>query len=414
MEAAPAPDPASSAGRADVDLLGDAARLDDIDATGLLRGSANEAFQTATRIAARALGAPVALASIVTEDRQVFAGEHGLVDPPDLLRETPLTHSFCQHVVVTGEPLVVSDAREDARVTGNLAIDELGVLSYLGVPIHAPSGRTLGAFCVIDHAPRQWTEDDLELLRELALGVQRGLHVRVALDEARVEQQWMDNVMATLLHDVREPLTTILEGVETLLLEPDEVDEETREHTVLATSLESRRLVGMIEALAQRHRGASPTLAEAAVIVHDLVEARRLGRHRGRITLSRSIQVDQAVPVASEPFTSLVANLLDNALTHTIGPVRVAVVVNAGGIEVEVADDGPGFTVDQVELAPVGRAGTLPDLEDEDDREAGGMRLGLRIVRRRVDELGGAIRFESAPDRGTMVSVWVPPAGPTG
>ena len=378
--------------------LGDRTRMEEIAAAGLLQESADEAFQAATRIASRALGTPVALVSIVTDDRQIFAGEHGLVDPPDLVGGTPLTHSFCKHVVVTDEPLVVSDARTDDRVAGNLAIDELGVMAYLGVPIHAPSGNALGAFCVIDRGPRQWTDDELALLRELALGVQRALHVRVALDESRARQQWLDNVMATLLHDVREPLRTILDGVETLLLDPDEVDDESREHSVVTTSLEARRLVGMIEALAQRHRGAAPTLAEAAVIVEDLVEARRLGRHRGRVTLATSIEVDEVVAVGSEPFTSLVANLLDNALQHTAGPVRVDLAVRADGVELTIADDGPGFDVDQFGLVAA-------DVEDAD-----GLPLGLRIVRRRADELQGAVRFDSSPDGGTTVSVWVPRA----
>jgi signal transduction histidine kinase len=404
MTAVPAPEPHPRPGVPPPDRLADTRRLDDIDATGLLRESANEAFQTATRIASRALRSPVALVSVVTADRQVFVGEHGLADPPDRVGGTPLTHSFCQHVVSNDEPLVVVDARGDDRVSGNLAIDELGVVSYLGVPLHSPSGRTLGSFCVIDRAPREWTDDDLALLRELAAGIERGLHVRVALDEARVQRQWLDNVMATLLHDVRVPVETILEGVETLMLDPDEVDEETREATVVATSLESRRLVGMLEGLAQRHRGAAPTLAEAAVVVRDLVEARRLGRHRGRLSLDLAIDVDERVAVAVEPFQSLVANLLDNALGHTAGPVRVALHVGREGVDLEVADDGPGFTVDRTELSPVGRGGELPDPED------GSLRLGLRIVRRRVEELGGAIRVDSAPDRGTVVSVWVPAA----
>lgn len=381
-------------------LLGDPTRLGEIAAAGLLQDTADEAFQTATRIASRALRTPVALVSIVTDDQQVFAGEHGLVDPPDLMGSTPLTHSFCKHVVVTDEPLVVTDARTDERVAGNLAIDELGVMSYLGVPIHAPSGTALGAFCVIDHGTRQWTDDELELLRELALGVQRALHVRLALDESLARQQWLDNVMATLLHDVREPLRTVLDGVETLLLDPDEVDDESREHSAVTTSLEARRLVGMIEALAQRHRGAAPTRAEAAVIVQDLVEARRLGRHRGRVALTTAIEVDEVVAVGSEPFTSLVANLLDNALQHTGGAVRVDLAVRTDGVELTIADDGPGFDVDEFGLVPA-----------DTDGDIGGLPLGLRIVRRRADELQGAVRFDSSPDNGTTVSVWVPRAG---
>lgn len=386
------------------DPIGDPDRLAGIAATGVLDDTVDETFHRATRIASSALGAPVALVSIVTDDRQVFVGQHGLEAPAHLQHETPLSHSFCQHVVVDGVPLAIPDARLDDRVCGNLAIEDLGVVAYLGVPIHSTSGHVLGSFCVIDTAPRTWSEDDLALLRELAVGVERALQVRVALDEARVQRQRLDNVMDTLLHEIRDPMHGILEGLELLLVDPGDVDEETRERTGLATGLEARRILGMVESLAQRHRGAAPTLAEAAEVVQDVVDARRLGRHRGRVTLDREIRVTRRVAVPGDSFASLVANLVDNALRHTTGPVRVRVDVSESGVDLEVADEGPGFVVDEVQLAPVGRAGDLPRGAEGD------LALGLRIVRRRTDELGGAIRFDSAPDRGTTVSVWVPPA----
>src|SRR3982751_5837929 len=103
------------------------------------------------------LGVPVALVSLVGPDRQFFPGACGLGDPWAQDRQTPLSHSFCQHVVATAEPLIVVDARTDPRVRGNLAIDDLGVIGYAGMPLTDATGQVLGSLCAIDHEPRTWT-----------------------------------------------------------------------------------------------------------------------------------------------------------------------------------------------------------------------------------------------------------------
>ncbi len=81
-------------------------RLAALNATGLLDGPANDAFDRLTALAARILDAPVALVSLVDSDRQVFASCLGLPEPWVSHRETPLSHSFCQHTLTTGAPLV--------------------------------------------------------------------------------------------------------------------------------------------------------------------------------------------------------------------------------------------------------------------------------------------------------------------
>src|SRR3712207_9380725 len=57
-------------------------------------------------------------------DRQFFKSAVGLPEPWAARRETPLSHSFCQHVVATGAPLRIEDARQDPLVCDNLAVPE--------------------------------------------------------------------------------------------------------------------------------------------------------------------------------------------------------------------------------------------------------------------------------------------------
>ena len=146
----------------------DASRLAALIDTGLLDTSAEEAFDRITRLASRVLNAPVALFSLVSNDRQFFKSAVGLPEPWATRRETPLTHSFCQHTVDTGQPLVVRDAREHATLKDNLAVRDLNVIAYMGAPIVDKNGFGLGALCVIDGKPRDWSDEDLAILREFA------------------------------------------------------------------------------------------------------------------------------------------------------------------------------------------------------------------------------------------------------
>lgn len=146
----------------------DPERIGALRQTGLLQHEPSPSFDQLTQIVSEALGVPVSLVSIVDADRQVFVGNTGLGGPVGEEGQTPLSHSFCQHVAAYRRPLVVPDASEAPIVRDNKAVDDLGVAAYLGVPIAAPDGHVVGSLCAIDNEPHEWTENDLRLLQHLA------------------------------------------------------------------------------------------------------------------------------------------------------------------------------------------------------------------------------------------------------
>ncbi len=77
----------------------------------LLPATSDEAFERFVRLVRHQLSVPVALVTLVSAEEQVFPGAAGLPEPYQSERRTPLSHSFCQHVVASSEPLVVEDAR---------------------------------------------------------------------------------------------------------------------------------------------------------------------------------------------------------------------------------------------------------------------------------------------------------------
>jgi PAS domain S-box-containing protein len=180
----PVAPPAPSAG-----ALSDPHRLAALRACGLLDTPPEEAFDRAVRLVRRLLACPVALVTLVSDDRQFFKACSGLGSPWCDDRQTPLGYSFCALVVESAGTLEVTDARADPRVASNRAVDEIGVAAYLGVPLRAPGGEVLGSVCAIGRAPREWTEADREGLRDVAQGVAGEVALRVHLARSAAAEE---------------------------------------------------------------------------------------------------------------------------------------------------------------------------------------------------------------------------------
>jgi GAF domain-containing protein len=178
-------------------VLHDPARLRALGEAGLAAEPDPRMETIAERVRKR-LGVPVSLVSLVRRDEQVFPGAAGLPEPWASIRATPLSHSFCRHVVASAEPLVVTDAREHPLVRDNLAVRDLGVIAYAGMPLTDEVGNVLGSLCAIDDRPREWTDGELDILRDLADTCATELRLRLVRFEAQVERARRDELEGEL------------------------------------------------------------------------------------------------------------------------------------------------------------------------------------------------------------------------
>jgi len=133
-----------------------------------------EVFDDLTELAARICEAPIALISLVDEDRQWFKSRIGTT-----LSETSRDSSFCCYAITQPDLFVVSDASKDPRFAQNpLVKAEPKIRFYAGAPLVTPDGHALGTLCVIDKVPRELRPDQQQALRILAHHVVSQLELR--------------------------------------------------------------------------------------------------------------------------------------------------------------------------------------------------------------------------------------------
>ena len=199
--------------------LRDPARLHALRNALRADASSHHTFERLAHLAARTLHAPVAQVNLVSEDQQISLTSVG-PEPWTGPREVPLEFSYCRHVVETGEPLLVRDAREHPLVRESPATTESKIVSYAAVPLSVGENLVLGTLCVVDFTPRDWSDEEVEMLESLATFVVTEIERR-------------GHTQAELLH-----LTAVLESAQDAVIGVD------REGTITSWSPGGERMLG--------------------------------------------------------------------------------------------------------------------------------------------------------------------------
>ena len=149
------------------------ARLQSLYALNLLDSESEERFDRITRLAKKLFDVPIALISLVDENRQWFKSKQGLN-----ASETSRDISFCGHAILDKKILCIENALEDSRFADNpLVTGDPKINFYAGCPLSTPDGAQIGTLCIIDRRPRRLSEDDLALLSDLAKMIEEELKV---------------------------------------------------------------------------------------------------------------------------------------------------------------------------------------------------------------------------------------------
>jgi signal transduction histidine kinase len=406
------------------------ARLAALRQLAVLDTAPEETYDGITRLAAHICQAPVALISLVDEDRQWFKARTGL-EP----RETPRDVAFCAHAILQNDLFIVPDALADPRFKDNpLVTSHPRIRFYAGAPLINADGHALGTLCVTDSVPRELSEEQKEALRTLARLTVTQLELRRAslalaraneeldrevAERARAERERAellereqsaraaaeaanrakDEFLATVSHELRTPLTSMMGWVE--LLQLGMLDEKGREHALeviansaqaqaqlIADLLDISRIVSGRLRLDVRAIELAPIIAAALDVVRPAAEAKA-------IELRAEFGADTG-EVSGDPnrLQQVIWNLLSNAVKFTPNGGRVTVQLARvnGQVEINVTDNGAGIAPDFLpHVFERFRQG-----DSTTTRQHGGLGLGLAIVRHLVELHGGTVTAESA------------------
>lgn len=339
------------------------------------------AFDRITRIAAKLFRTPIAIVSIVDEDRIWFKSHHGLD-----VTQIPRNPGLCASAILGDQPWVLSNAAVDPRSLANpLVAGKFGLRFYAGVPLRTHDGFNLGTLCVIDHQTRTVEDDQLEILKELAEVVMDEFEVRLV---AREEVRRRETLLAELHHRVKNNFQVVssMLAIQARNLAAD---------AKLPFEESIRRIHAISLLHEQFYRGGDVSeiditsflrqLASAVANVYGLssrVNVRVEGQQIG-------LPIDRATPLSL-----LLSEVVSNACKHAFpgsrsGTIDIAVSPGHEEISVTVADNG------------IGR----PKLSENADS------MGSLLIRSFSLQLNAIFDYRDRVDGGTIFHLRIPVVG---
>ncbi len=330
------------------------------------------AFDRIAALAARRFGVPIAIISIVDEDRIWFKSRHGL--SVDQIGRDP---GLCASAILSDEPHILTDAKVDPRSLANpLVAGDFGLRFYAGVPLTTHDGYNLGTLCVIDKQARTIDQGQIEDLEDLAAMVMDQIELQMSARRAVSRSE-------LLAKEIDHRVMNSLQFVSGLLAMQarSNAGSEAAGHLHLAAN--------RVAAVAQVHRH---FYAEDANTTSCITFLRRLCRDLETI-LDRTIEVrgdEGDVPTTSiQPIGLIVNELVTNAAKHGAGTIDVLYEAGPDGHTLIVSDEGRNLLADF-------------------DPAAASQSLGMRVVISLARQLNGQLTAGRRPDGGTCFKVAFP------
>jgi signal transduction histidine kinase len=397
------------------------ARLAALRRLGLLDTPAEQAFDRLGALAAKILKSPIALVTLVDDSRQFFKSCRGLPEPWSTWRYTPLSHSFCKHVLTNDRPLIIPDSRKNPLFAKNLAVRDLDVIAYLGVPLVLNTGEVIGSFCVIDHIPRDWTDEDVSNLSVLAASVMTEIELRseVLYKQAALKRAEKLNLELSkkatqleavtadleafnrsLFHDLRSPVASVVAFTQLLRGSAGGPMSAERLRFLDRIEMSGQRMERILDGLTTLFGATQTPLrirnVDLTGMAEQILETLRVSAPDREVAIH--IAGDLQVRGDTQLLQVALENLLHNAWKFTSKSPDACIEVgeqqSKHGRVFFVRDNGAGFD------PALGQKLFVPFERLHSSRDFTGSGIGLATVKRIIDRHGGRIWAEGKPGKG--------------
>ncbi|GKT22387.1 PAS domain S-box protein [Acidovorax sp. SUPP3334] len=172
----------------------EAARVAALKALEVMDSAPEPTFDDLVWLASQFCEAPIALVSLVDENRQWFKASCGLLAP-----QTPREFAFCAHALASTDILEVPNALADSRFANNpLVLGEPHIRFYAGAPLVGRAGHIYGTLCVIDQKPRRLSDRQRDALGRLSRQVVSQLEARQDRREAQVQASTLSRLLEAM------------------------------------------------------------------------------------------------------------------------------------------------------------------------------------------------------------------------
>jgi len=366
---------------------------------------------------------------LLREDGSIVRASMAHVDPEQVRAARELSRRFppgpsgngtVWKILRSGEPLLVPDITDEllAAVVGTPehreALRRIGIRSYIGAPL-VTHGRVMGVVSFVSaESGRKYRQEDLALATDLAQRAAVAIENATLYQAVQKADRDKDVFLATLAHELRNPLAAISNGVALIELAPDQPARVRHAGAIMQRQIgQLARLVDDLLDVARISTGKialqrSPV--RLAAIVESAIEVSRpLIDGAGHLLNVQDNAPGALVDADTTRLTQVFANLLNNAARYTPPGGRIAVTLESDGAEhvARVRDNGIGIAAD-----------TLPHIftlfaqaDHPHERGAGGLGIGLSLVERLVRMHGGSVSAHSAgPGSGSEFVVRLPAA----
>jgi signal transduction histidine kinase len=343
----------------------------------------------------------------------------------------PVGKGVVGRVAAEGKPMVIADVEHTTGL--NPIVHEIGIRSLCYVPLLIP-GAVVGVLHVGSLLPREFTDDDVELLRlaadRAAVAIVNGRlfeaerETAAALARSNEELRELDKMkdlfVGGVSHELRTPLTSMLGYLEILRGAEASGLTDEQQHFLEIVDRNCHRLTDLIDDILFMSRLDSGRFqleresVDLGELVADRVESIRPAARKKRVGVHFRVS-DAPSKLWADPsrLVQVVDNLLSNAVKFTPeeGDVFVTVGTSSDTMQLEVRDTGVGIPEDEARrlFERFFRATTAQNIQ--------GTGLGLSIAKAIVEAHGGTIAVHSVVAIGTTVTVDLPlqaePAAPT-